>query len=124
MQIEKSLAACKRQHDVPSCCVLLAASCCDCSTYSKVFASVEERPIQFRKDGLPISARRVADKPQMAPKLPSPVDLTVSKRLCAKYNHNTSVQIGVPGQKDPRHFKSVYSLVHTAPHRSVPHRLY
>lgn len=95
-----------------------AAVCCfERSTYSKIYANVDERPIQFRRDGLPISARQVPGKPLMAPKLPSPSDLTVSKRLCAKYNHTTSVCIGVPGRKDPRHFNSVYSLVHTAPHR-------
>lgn len=92
--------------------------CAVCSTYSKVFASVDDRLIQFRQDGLPISAQKVPGKPLMAPKPPSPAELTVSKRLCAKYNHSTSVCIGVPGRKDPRHFNSVYSLVHTAPHRS------
>jgi hypothetical protein len=98
------------------CCPDLP-SCAERSTYSKVFANIDERPIQFRKDGLPISARRVASKPLMTQKLPSLAELTVSKRLCAKYNHTTSVCIGVPGRRDPRHFNSVYSLVHTAPHR-------
>lgn len=99
-----------------ACC---AAACCVlvCSTYSKVFASADDRPIQFRRDGLPISAHQVQGKFLMAPKLPSPAELSVSKRLCAKYGTTTSVCIGVPGRKDPRHFSTVYSLVHTAPHR-------
>lgn len=60
---------------------------------------------------------QVPGKPLMAPKPPSAAELSTSKRLCAKYNHTTSVCIGVPGRRDPRHFSSVYSLVHTAPHR-------
>jgi hypothetical protein len=38
---------------------------CCCSSYSKHYASIDDKPIQFREDGLPISARMVPGKPLM-----------------------------------------------------------
>ncbi|WIA16306.1 hypothetical protein OEZ85_013007 [Tetradesmus obliquus] len=89
------------------------------SSYSKHFASIDDKPIQFREDGLPISARMVPGKPLMAPKLPNAADMSIAKRLFKKYNHSSSVCIGLPGNKDPQQFKSVYAIVHNAPHRQL-----
>ena len=54
-----------------------------------------------------------------APKLPNTTELSVSKRLSQKYNHTSSVRIGNPGCKDPQQYKSVYAIVHAAPHRAL-----
>ena len=43
--------------------LLLAAHFC--SSYRRHFSSADDKPIQFREDGLPISARRVAGKALM-----------------------------------------------------------
>jgi hypothetical protein len=40
-----------------------------------------------------------------APKLPNAADMNIAKRLFKKYNHSSSVCIGLPGNKDPQQFK-------------------
>jgi hypothetical protein len=40
-----------------------------------------------------------------APKLPNAADMSIAKRLLKKYNHSSSVCIGLPGNKDPQQFK-------------------
>lgn len=60
------------------------------SSYSQHYASMDHRPIQFREDGLPISARRVPGRPLMVrarapgplPALPRP-----SYALCRLRRH-------------------------------------
>lgn len=89
------------------------------STNHLDFAPVNERPVKFREDGIPVSARIVDDKPLMAPKLPTSSELSTSKRLMVEYNHKSRVQIGSRDRKDSRRFSSVYQLVHTAPQRML-----
>jgi hypothetical protein len=40
-----------------------------------------------------------------APKLPNAADMSIAKPLFKKYNHSSSVCIGLPGNKDPQQFK-------------------
>eukprot|EP00877_Chromochloris_zofingiensis_P006010 jgi/Chrzof1/1662/Cz10g16100.t1 len=89
------------------------------SAYRRDFARLEDKPVKFRPDGVPVSARRVPGQPLMGVKPPNPADLTVSRRLCHEYQHQSRVRIGTPDCKDPRRFKSVYSIVHAAPYRAL-----
>jgi hypothetical protein len=47
-----------------ACCSCCCCVCC-CSSYSKHYASIDDKPTQVREDGLPISARMVPSKPLM-----------------------------------------------------------
>jgi hypothetical protein len=51
--------------------------------------------------------------------MPNAADLSVAKRLFVKYNHKSSITLGNPQNKDPRHFRSVSQIVHAAPHRQL-----
>lgn len=89
------------------------------SAYNTDYAPIHEKPIRFREDGIPISARRMDGKPLMAPKLPNESDLATSERLTVEYEHKTRVVIGQLHKRDPRRFASVYKLVHTTPNRML-----
>jgi hypothetical protein len=53
-----------------------------------------------------------------APKLPHRSELVAGRQL-ARRNNRTTLVIGNPERHDPARFKSIYSVVHAAPHRWV-----
>ncbi|KAK9829254.1 hypothetical protein WJX72_004790 [[Myrmecia] bisecta] len=90
------------------------------SNYKRTFAPIEDQPIQFREDGMSITARRLPGKPLMAPKLPHQADLGIGRRRAAQQQKSTIV-IGNPHQKNPTHYLTVSHLFHSKPpHMLIP----
>ena len=81
------------------------------SLYGASHCNVSQKPVKFRKDGIPVSAQRIPGKPLMSPKLPSRADLRQGARY-AKLNLRSSIQLGNPNNHDPKQYKSISSLMY------------
>ena len=81
------------------------------SLYGASHGSVDQKPVKFRKDGIPVSAQRIPGKPLMSPKLPSRTDLRAGSRY-AKTQLRSNVQLGNPNMHDSKQYKSINSLMY------------
>ena len=88
------------------------------SLYTASHGAVEGKPIKFRSDGIPISARRVKGIPLMCPKLPSQAELTAGQKLKKKYSKST-ISLGNPNVRDPKHYKSISKLMYPKHKRAL-----
>ena len=88
------------------------------SLYTASQGAVEGKPIKFRSDGIPISARRVKGVPLMCPKLPSQAELTAGQKLKKKYSKST-ISLGNPNVRDPKHYRSISKLMYPKHKRAL-----
>jgi len=76
------------------------------SAYRENHGSVIDKKVQFREDGVPISAGRLAEKSLMAPKLPTRSDLKSYKKIAA-IQGRSQIEIGNRNLKDPKRYHTV-----------------